>query len=406
MDGRGQAELVGVVLLIGLTILGTTAIVVLGTGTIADSRTDSEIQSTEHAMTLFDSKAANVALGESSVQTVQFGRTGGQFAVQEDVGTMRVEHRTEDGTAEIGTTTLGALVYTHGETELAYQGGGVWRHQNGGTTMVSPPEFHYRGETLTLPIVTMAGEGSASGGPTATVRSETERPESVYTGEIDEGTISVTVESPYYQGWQQHFEERTNGNVSVDHETESVTVELISPEMQGEFSLTSSDNTIKLRGIPDEEPIDRFEFTLYPYEGDASGFNNLDWRLEDENSDLKLEFTDGQRNEIDLTVISPNGTETTFDGAFEIDDAEERIDVDLMARDVTADDSDEALGDVINRHLAEVGPTVDFEVHDQGQGSDNRISYQNSTGHLEYDGDGQFIAYLHITENSVNVRLS
>lgn len=418
MEERGQAELVGVVLLIGLTILGTTAIVVLGTGTIADSRADSEIQSTEHAMTLFDSKAANVALGESSVQTVQFGRTGGQFAIEEDVGTMRIEHRTEDGSEPVdwgdcGTESdvceidLGTLVYTHGGTEIAYQGGGVWKHQNGGTTMVSPPEFHYRGETLTLPIVTMTGEGTASGGPAATVRSEADRPAPVYTGAIDQGNVTVTVESPYYQGWQQHFEQRTNGNVTVDHAAESVTVELISPEMQGEFALTSSDNTIKLRGIPDEEPIDRLEFTLYPYEGDSSGFNNLDWGLEDEGSDLKLEFTSqGNADAIDLTVTSPDGTEShTFAEAFEIDGSEERIDVDLMDEDV-ADDSGEPLGVVINRYLAEVGPNVDFGVHDQGRGSDNRISYETSMGYLEYDGDGQFVAYLHITENTVDVRLS
>lgn len=422
MDERGQSELVGVVLLIGLTVLGTTAVVAFGAGTIADSRADAELRSTEHAMTLFDSKAANVALGESPVRTVQFGRTDGRFETREGGGTMRIEHHTEGddepvewagcgtepGVCEID---LGAMVYTQDGTEIAYQGGGVWRHEGGGTTMVSPPEFHYRGETLTLPVVATRGEGSTSasagGGPTATLRSDSEDGSApAYAGAIESGTVSVTVESPYYRGWERYFEERTNGAVSADQEAESATVELVSTETQGEFALTSSDNAVRLRGLSEGEPVDRFEFTLYPYEGDASGFNNLDWRLRDDGSELALAFeSQGNADAVDLTVTSPDGTEShTFEDAFAIHGPEERVDVDLMSDDLESDG--ETLGALMNRYLAETGPSVDFEVHDRGRGTDNRISYERSMGYLEYDGSGQFIAYLHVTENELTVRLN
>lgn len=416
MAPRGQAELVGVVLLIGLTIIGTTAIVALGTGTITDSRERAEVQSTEHAMALFDSTAANVALGDAPVQTVQFGRTGGQFELREEVGTMRIEHHTDgddppvewgecetvDGVCEVD---LGAMVYTHGGTELAYQGGGVWRHHEGGATMVSPPEFHYRGETLTLPVVTTTGTGSASGGPTATIRSAGGG-ELAYSGAVEEGSVSVTVESPYYEGWRQHFEERTNGDVSVDHDGESVTVELVSTETQGEFALTSSENTIVLRGLPEEEPVERFDLTLHPYEGDTSGFNNLDWRLQDDGSELELAFeSQGNADAIDLTVTSPDGNEShTFEDAFAIQGSAERVEVDLVSTELESDG--ESLDSLMNRYLAETGPDVTFDVHDRGHGTDNRISYASSTGYLEYDSSGQFIAYLHVTENEVSVRLN
>lgn len=78
--------------------------------------------------------------------------------------------------------------------------------------------------------------------------------------------------------------------------------------------------------------------------------------------------------------------------------------MDLMSDDLESDG--ETLGALINRYLAETGPSVDFEVHDQGQGTDNRISYDSSMGYLEYDGSGQFIAYLHVTENGLTVRLN
>lgn len=415
MAPRGQAELVGVVLLIGLTIIGTTAIVALGAGTVTDSRERAEIQNTEHAMTLFDSTAASVALGDAPVQTVRFGRTEGQFELREAVGTMRIEHHTDgddppvewgecetvDGVCEVD---LGAMVYTHGGTELAYQGGGVWRHHEGGATMVSAPELHYRDETLTLPVVTTTGTGSASGGPTATIRSAGGS-ELAYSGAIEEGWVSVTVESPYYDGWQRHFEERTNGDVSVDHDGESVTVELVSTETQGEFALTSSENTIALRGLPEGEPVERFDLRLYPYEGDTSGFNNLDWRLQDDGSELELAFeSGGNADAVDLTVTSPDGSELhTFDGAFAIGN-DERVEVDLVSTELESDG--ETLDSLMNRHLVEAGPDVTFDVHDRGQGRDNRISYASSTGYLEYDSSGQFIAYLHVTENEVSVRLN
>ncbi len=61
---------------------------------------------------------------------------------------------------------MGEVAY-HGsdETRLAYQGGGVWRANGDGTSvMVSPPEFHYRDATLTLPLVTVSGSGAIRDG--------------------------------------------------------------------------------------------------------------------------------------------------------------------------------------------------------------------------------------------------
>ncbi|WP_122088266.1 DUF7289 family protein [Halalkalicoccus subterraneus] len=413
MPSRGQAELVGVVLLIGLTIIGTTAIVALGAGTIADSRASAEVQSTEHAMTLFDSTVTNVALGDAPVRTVRFGRTDGRFELREDVGTMRIEHHTEGGAppvewngcesaAGVCEIDLGAMVYTHGGTELASQGGGVWKRQGGATTMGSPPEFHYRDGTLTLPAVTTTGTGSASGAPAATIR-PAGGSEVAHSGAIENGTVTVTVRSPYYEGWRQHFEERTTGVVSVDHDDHSVTVELVSTESQGRFGLASSDNAISLRGLAGEEPIERFELTLHPYEDDSSGFNGLDWRLRDEGSALELAFENRDNADaIDLTVTSPDGREShTFEDAFAVDG--QRVEADLTA---DREAEGESLDSLLNRHLAAAGPDVTFAVHDRGRGTDDRISYERSWGSLEYESSGQSIAYLHVTENAVAVRFN
>lgn len=76
--------------------------------------------------------------------------------------------------------------------------------------------------------------------------------------------------------------------------------------------------------------------------------------------------------------------------------------------DLTADAeaNGESLDSLMNRHLAAAGPDVTFTVYDRGRGTDNRISYERSWGYLDYESSGQFIAYLHVTENGVAVRFN
>ena len=64
-------------------------------------------------------------------------------------------------------TALGSVVSESGDSEIAYQSGGVWRRSGDDSRMVSPPEFHYRGRTLTLPVIAVNGDGA---GETLTVR--------------------------------------------------------------------------------------------------------------------------------------------------------------------------------------------------------------------------------------------
>ena len=63
---RAQSELIGVVLLFGLVVAGTAAVVALGGVAIDDAKSQSAFDRTEQVMTLFDSRAATVALERAS----------------------------------------------------------------------------------------------------------------------------------------------------------------------------------------------------------------------------------------------------------------------------------------------------------------------------------------------------
>ncbi|QWC20432.1 hypothetical protein [Halorubrum sp. 2020YC2] len=213
---RAQSEVLGTVLLLGLTVAVVGTTVALGGAALDDSQRTADLQRAEGAMTQMDSKASLVAHGGSPSQRVSFGSSRGDLRVDEGAGKMRIEVETEDGTYT-NETTLGAIVYERGDEVVAYQGGGVWRANADSAWMVSPPEFHYRGDTLTLPLVTVAGEKRLT--DSATIREGTERSAGLFASEnlsnpLLGGNVTITVESEYAEAWGRFFESRTGANVT------------------------------------------------------------------------------------------------------------------------------------------------------------------------------------------------
>ncbi|ELZ44750.1 hypothetical protein C463_07337 [Halorubrum californiense DSM 19288] len=213
---RAQSEVLGTVLLLGLTVAVVGTTVALGGAALDDTQRTADLQRVEGAMTQVDSKASLVAHGGSPSQRVSFGGSRGDLRVDDGAGKMAIEVETEGGTYT-NETTLGAIVYERGDDVVAYQGGGVWRANADSAWMVSPPEFHYRGDTLTLPLVTVTGEERLT--DSATIEKGTERSAGLFESEnlsnpLLGGNVTITVESEYAEGWERFFESRTGANVT------------------------------------------------------------------------------------------------------------------------------------------------------------------------------------------------
>jgi hypothetical protein len=305
MTSRAQSSNIGLVLLLALTITSAGVVVAIGGTALTDVQQEASNDRATHAMTLFDARAAVVGLGEGSVQTVRLGRSNdGQYTAESESGWLRIRHTNYTGTSteEVYNASLGSVSYRSGDTTIAYQGGGVWRHRNGGTTMVSPPEFHYRGTTLTLPVLRIRSDDAASGGTTATIR-RTEETVRVFpnetaatdTGEgapydvdnpdgstrqyrnpVRNGTVSVTVHSQFYQGWADYFRTRTTGNVSVDDDNRTATVVLKTTRGVGQFDLPAKGESVSVRGIAAGHAVTDFQIGV---KKDSGTFNNLDFSL-------------------------------------------------------------------------------------------------------------------------------
>ncbi len=229
--------MIGIVLLLAITVVGATTVVALGGDAIDGVQSSATTGAAEQSMTQFDSKASLVAHGESDTQRVRLaGAANAQRAVEPDAGWLNITVRNATTGAvkeRLGNVTLGAVVYRDDDAEVAYQGGGVWRRTPGGSSMVSPPEFHYRGTTLTLPLVRVAGDERLDDevvvrrGDTSTAVYP--NASAGYANPLDKGKVVITVGSAYYDAWGRFFEQRTSGQVTVDDANETVTIELVVP---------------------------------------------------------------------------------------------------------------------------------------------------------------------------------
>ena len=250
MSDRGVSSPVGVVLLLGITVMAVTTLFIAGGAVLSDTRADAERSQTENAMAQFSSKASLVGLGESGDQRFAMGRLSeGEMSVDPDAGNVTLFFEPDDGggRTELNSTSLGAVVYRAGGREIAYQGGGVWEKQDGWSRMVSPPEYHYRLETLTFPIMTVDGGGRASGDVRGTVRAGGPATEwypiegTDRSNPLDNGTIVVRVESRYCSGWQSFFEQRSQGVLEETcGDDGAIEIDLVVPfEIESESPVTA-----------------------------------------------------------------------------------------------------------------------------------------------------------------------
>ena len=278
---RAQSEVIGVVLLLGISTLVVGSTVAIGSVALSDSQATAELGQAEAAMTQVDSKASLVAHGDSDRQRVSLGAAEtSDLRVEEDAGWMEIEVETVDGN-ETRTVDLGAVVYEHRGETIAYQGGGVWRDDGSHARMVSPPEFHYRDaagtETLTLPLVTIAdGDDIHDDVVIENAASEPERlfPNENVSNPLVGGKVTITVGSDYVEAWASYFESRTRTTVvEVTDDTVEVTLrtELEHPTLDAAISSTGQAR-LDFGGIHTFE-ADSYDSANGPYDPDTSGEN-------------------------------------------------------------------------------------------------------------------------------------
>lgn len=259
-DERAQSEVLGVVLLLGIAIIGIGVAFTLGFSAFDEGKDSADVGQAEQSFSQLDKEASAVALGDARVRDVDLGfrANAGQVRTEPSSGWINVSIINDsDGSVDWSTqASLGAVVYENGRTTVAYQGGGVWRSDGSGSVMVSEPEVHYRGGTLTVPVVSIRGEPGIDSRVQVTPAGSTDRrfpdPENNQTNRIKTGKVEVTVQSEYYEAWGQYFEDSTNAYVYYNDSRQEVTAVFLAIPRYGTLDdgiiATSGTGELKLVG--------------------------------------------------------------------------------------------------------------------------------------------------------------
>jgi len=491
VDDRAQSSPIGIVLILGITLTGAVGLAVFGGAALDDAQQDSRVGQAEQSMTQFDSQAAQVALGESNSQRVQFGTNSGQYSVDEDAGNVRLIHKNwnesnaTDHEYEIYNASLGAVVYESDDSELAYQGGGVWRtDDDGDAQLVSPPEFHYRRATLTFPIVRVSGDGSVSGSANAEI-SRVETAERIFANEsetypdgstkllnpVQNGNMTVEITSRYCEGWRNYFQDRTDGTVSECDSDGTVTAQLVTLGTQGPFNILGGEE-LNIRGMESGHSLDDLEITFKDSTSQNSQFNNFGWSMageDDAGNQIELYVSSKGNGNLDcdtgetaparvIVYYSPNGGDDyhtwvndgthgtgTFDINCDANDVQQlTVDFTSTNKDLEYMDYQDLSGkkDIETTHDNDgFNSTISFTEHPGEDGEDDTVSYSsgseeptalpvkhyfavsdddidmdiseqnnanigdNSQGVILYEGNGEVVTFLHVTDNRIRVEI-
>lgn len=384
-DERGVSEVVGVALLIGIVVLGMGAILLIAGPQLTAEQTAAEVSQVEHSLTQFDSEAARVARGGTDAQRIDLGlrANSGTLDVDSKRGHITIEYREsfEDDPPPIVDRPLGTVRYENGDTTVGYQGGGVWRSDGNDSVMVSPPEFFYRDETLSLPIITTQRGGSVHSDVLIVPgENSTERfpdADQNRTNTLDTGMLKITIESQYFSAWAQFFEDETNAQVVRNSEKQIVEVLFFGSAMDfapdAGVIATSGPGEIRVEGSGSY--IDSYNSSVGPY----------------------------SESESNAGIVKAAGEISMFGGSEIRGDAESNKDIELTggstitgnasAIDGVVTDGDSTvegeIGDDANVPIIEpIDAIVDNRINNIAGENDNGIEY--ITGReLDFDGEDE-----------------
>ncbi|MEM2925290.1 MAG: hypothetical protein QXJ68_06330 [Methanocellales archaeon] len=436
------SEVVGYLLMLALIATTASIIIVVGMPNIANSQLKVNLQNVEQAFTVLDSKISTCALGESPSRILDLDLAGGRISIlnlNDTYSYLTIKMRRSGNEYTIYNSNIGSIRYELGDEEVGYEGGGVWHRYKSGSLLISPPEFHYNGETLTLPIIKLNGSSAIAGGKVTLQAASLNKPiifyqnttiNPLFRNPVYDSTIIVKIKSRYYDAWARYFEERTEFQGVVRHPDLSEAVAYlnsrpsertifyipfdiigcnitnVTPVMTFKFELANSTSNLELNLIATKETGEALEIDIQKSGGDGTRGGTVIIRYS--NGSKYEEWKSGTGSDVIPMII--NGTAT----------------VDLMnastyVRYISSDhswtwtsdpfypntyrnsepDGPLPIAAVIQHYYRIMGPSFTWNYGAKNQG----FTPEGSWIYHEYDTMPPRITFLHIVEHKVDVKL-
>ncbi len=436
------SEVMSYILILALITATASIVLVTGLPNIADSQQKVSLQNVEQAFTVLDSKMSTCALGESPSQVVQLDIAGGRISILNDTSYSRLTIKMRKSGSEytIYNSTIGTIRYELGDEEVGYEGGGVWRkYALGGSLLISPPEFHYNGETLTLPVIKLNGSLAVASG-TVTLQAISQNKPTVFyqntsinplfQNPVYDSTIIVKIKSRYYDAWARYFEERTEfqGVVKHDNLSEAVAylnsrpspvsifhipldiigcnITNVTPVMTFKFELANSTSNLELNLIAMKKSGEVLEIDIQKSGGDGTRGGTV--VIKYSNGSKSEEWKSGTGSDVIPMII--NGTAT-------VDLMNASTNVSYISSDRSwtwesdpfypntyknSEPSSVPIAAVIQHYYRLMGQTFTWNYGAKNQG----FTAEGSKIYHQYDTMPPKITFLHIVEHKVDIRLT
>ncbi|WP_406655730.1 hypothetical protein V7O62_08035 [Methanolobus sp. ZRKC2] len=482
---KAISAVVGLLIILMLTVTSISVILLYATPTISDMQDMANAQRVEQAFTVFDSRTSKVALGESPSQTTSFSIMEGNVEVNGDNASYNESsiviicvdmnaswyssfqgsrHRWGAWEPYISwsemnefNASMGSITYTKEDRIIGYEGGGIWsKYPTGKAVMISPPEFHYNGETLTLPIMTVVGNEGSSGTTDVDVTvSSDNMPTVLYpnpsadskrVNPLNSDKVLIYIKSEFYNAWADYANSLAYTSAETDDANETAIVELEVIPAMGKDRLKQA---FKVGAVNQSNPAPIYNFSLDLEARASAGLNPSNYRITASSGTRKLTYTlakKGGANQLIMSVIyedtATGGGVETWDGMdiFPVSGKQDdqAAEVDLLSQTFTFEydessdfswDNNSSLGidpDIaytngdttslynLTQHymkLITMEGSVIFVLDHPGSGKgkgggSDPVDYDESTLTLYYDGMPGSITYLHVSRNDLMASLA
>ena len=423
------SEVIGHLLILFITILGVGMITLYGLPAIYSLEDIANSKNSEQAFTVLDSRASRVTLGESPLQVTNINLGGGTLTVEPN-STINPSFMFVNSSNFNITIPMGRVKYILGDRIVAYEGGGVWaQYPGGGTVMLSPPEIHYNGWTLTLPVININGSASIGGKGTAVVSFKKvatiiQYPNASFAGRMNPvngsktGKVNLNITSDYYKAWADYARTLSYTNVSVNDKNKTTIIELEVISPMGTF--TSIPGTITMRDInmSNPTPLTNFSFNLVYGSGCGNGVRN--WNIISNGvPTLTISIdADGSCKATVKIKYEGQGVEEEWDSSspIQLSPHDTQMNLDLLSKSMmltydgstcltwTTCTTPNSSYNILEHYAILIGPDIIFTPACDRQNC--HMDPVSSSFTLYYDPGPGALTYLLVTENKADVGIS
>jgi hypothetical protein len=470
------SSVVGMIMILALTITSVSVIFLYGVPTIYEMEDMANAQKAEQAFTVLDSRTSKVALGESPSQTTSLSMMGGKLEVngnnesynESQIVVISVDidaawynsfkqnrymwqgwknYVANPGMNEFNAS-MGNIVYRDNDRIIGYEGGGVWSmYPSGKSVMISPPEFHYNGETLTLPIMKVEGNELHTGNQDVDITvSSNNMPVVLYpdpgsdsrrTNPLTSDKVIIYIKSDFYHAWAEYANTLAYATAETDEANKTAVIELEVIPAMGKDTLKTA---FKVGSVNPYNPNPVYNFSFDLEARASQGLNPSNYQITATSGTKTLTYIVAKKGGANQLLVDVEYEDTAVgevetwenNGIFVVSGSneEQSSTVDLLSKTYTLEYDENSDFSWDNDSTTSLGPNVDYSKGDimplynltqhymklitmdgsvvfnlQQPGHSDPVDYDASTLTLYYDGMPGSITYLHVSRNDLSVNL-